>query len=177
MFLVSYSGYKGLYSLTLRSIFKDFGFLYHLVYLLVCLLGFFVHVFFYSLLLLDVVWSNDTLKNVIRCVTKNAKSVLLTALFAVILIYLFSICGYKFFRDDFLMDVDETTNVSNTNETSFCYSKDNCVSNHELEISESKERTCDSLLYCIITTLNHGLRNGGGIGDVLRVPSTSVSLK
>jgi hypothetical protein len=38
------------------------------------------------------------------------------------------------------------------------------------------ERACDTLIMCIITTLNNGLRNGGGIGDVLRKPSTSVSL-
>lgn len=33
---------------------------------------------------------------------------------------------------------------------------------------ETKERACDSLLMCIVTTLNQGLRNGGGIGDILR---------
>jgi hypothetical protein len=27
---------------------------------------------------------------------------------------------------------------------------------------------------CIVTTLNKGLRNGGGIGDVLRQPSSQV---
>ncbi len=40
---------------------------------------------------------------------------------------------------------------------------------------EEKERHCDSLIMCIITTLNEGLRNGGGIGDVLRKPSPAVS--
>ena len=29
---------------------------------------------------------------------------------------------------------------------------------------------------CIVTTLNQGLRNGGGIGDVLRSPSINESL-
>ena len=47
--------------------------------------------------------------NVIRCVTKNAKSVLLTAVFAVILIYLFSICGFLFLQNDFIMEVDPET--------------------------------------------------------------------
>jgi len=28
---------------------------------------------------------------------------------------------------------------------------------------------------CIVTTLNEGLRNGGGIGDVLRKPSSMVA--
>merc|ERR1712045_502836 len=36
-----------------------------------------------------------------------------------------------------------------------------------------KERSCDTLWMCIITTLNQGLRNGGGIGDVLRPPSST----
>ena len=30
---------------------------------------------------------------------------------------------------------------------------------------------------CIITTLNQGLRNGGGIGDILRAPSSLVSFQ
>jgi hypothetical protein len=38
-----------------------------------------------------------------------------------------------------------------------------------------KERSCDSLVMCIVTTLNQGLRNGGGIGDILRAPSSTVS--
>lgn len=47
----------------------------------------------------------------------------------------------------------------------------------EVEEEESpKERACDSLVMCIITTLNHGLRNGGGIGDVLRSPSSAEPL-
>lgn len=37
-----------------------------------------------------------------------------------------------------------------------------------------KERACDSLVMCILTTLNQGLRNGGGIGDILRAPSSKV---
>lgn len=40
---------------------------------------------------------------------------------------------------------------------------------------EVKERACDSLIMCIVTTLNQGLRNGGGIGDILRAPSSTVS--
>ena len=40
---------------------------------------------------------------------------------------------------------------------------------------EQLERACDTLFMCIVTTLNKGLRNGGGIGDVLRQPSSRVS--
>lgn len=42
---------------------------------------------------------------------------------------------------------------------------------------ELKERACDSLVMCIVTTLNQGLRNGGGIGDILRAPSSVVSTR
>ena len=41
---------------------------------------------------------------------------------------------------------------------------------------EERQRACDSLIMCIVTTLNQGLRNGGGIGDVLRKPSSQVQL-
>lgn len=41
---------------------------------------------------------------------------------------------------------------------------------------ELKERACDSLLMCIVTTMNQGLRNGGGIGDILRAPSSKEPL-
>ena len=46
----------------------------------------------------------------------------------------------------------------------------------EAEDGSKSERACDRLIMCIITTLNQGLRNGGGIGDVLRKPSSAVSV-
>lgn len=45
-----------------------------------------------------------------------------------------------------------------------------CVSDED-----NVERACDTLLMCIVTVLNHGLRNGGGVGDVLRKPSKDVN--
>lgn len=44
-----------------------------------------------------------------------------------------------------------------------------------IQSGDRKERACDSLVMCILTTLNQGLRNGGGIGDILRAPSSTVS--
>ena len=37
--------------------------------------------------------------------------------------------------------------------------------------SDISERTCSTMFQCYITTLNWGLRNGGGIGDTLQKPS------
>lgn len=49
----------------------------------------------------------ETLLNVIRSVTKNGRSILLTAILAIILVYMFSIVGYLMFRDDFLMNIEK----------------------------------------------------------------------
>lgn len=215
-----------------------------------------------------MVYQEETLKNVIRSVTRNGRSIILTAILALILVYLFSIIGFLFFRDDFQLEVENMNNNNNDpnnididikqsklfsnidprlmqsselsynfdqldnvtdeftfngpsynvyemNKKSFLFRRhiqmhceqnelsDYCykmnvndqyqptmqikyVNEHENEnlikkpINEedetSKERACDSLLMCIITTVNHGLRNGGGIGDVLRSPSSNEPL-
>lgn len=109
VFLVSYMGREGTFSHSFRSIFSDFELIYHILLFSLCIAGLCIHEFFYSILLLDVVYREETLLNVIRCFTKNAKSVLLTAVFAVILVYMFSIFGYAFLQNDFLMEVDPKT--------------------------------------------------------------------
>lgn len=57
--------------------------------------------------LFDVVYREETLLNVIRSVTRNGRSIILTAVLALILVYMFSIIGYIFFKDDFLVSVDD----------------------------------------------------------------------
>ena len=52
-------------------------------------------------------YREETLLNVIRSVTRNGRSIILTAVLALILVYMFSIIGYMFFKDDFLVSVDE----------------------------------------------------------------------
>ncbi|CAF0725008.1 unnamed protein product [Rotaria sp. Silwood1] len=284
VFLVSFMGNNGTFSKSRYENLTNFELVYHVGYLLLCVFGLCLHEFFYSLLLLDVVYREDTLWNVIQCVVRNAKSVILTAVFAVIIIYLFAICGYLFIQDDFLMPVntkplaidhqndtnlldmifrdatllqvtqsvtrngksimltmmlalvliylfsvmgfvffrdDFLTNIqtrlhssyshhryrrSNTNmktmtltpttipsiiNNEFC-TKDNCTNDTpvshihhatqsspilpEEAVDEEVERSCDTLFMCIVTTLNKGLRNGGGIGDVLRQPSNQEPL-
>lgn len=58
-------------------------------------------------------YREETLLNVIYAVTKNGRSILLTAVLAVILIYLFSIIGFMFFQDDFLIEADALDPVVN----------------------------------------------------------------
>ena len=72
------------------------------------------------------------------------------------------------FPDDFLIEVSPVYSGQ------YCeapHAADECLA--ALDHETVKERSCDTLWMCIITTLNQGLRNGGGIGDVLRPPSSN----
>lgn len=72
--------------------------------------------------------------------------------------------------------LDESITLAVTKEAGSCKSPDELNSSPALDGGEVKERSCDSLVMCIVTTLNQGLRNGGGIGDILRAPSSKVYL-
>ncbi|KAK2537656.1 Itpr2 [Columba guinea] len=142
--------------------------------------------------LFDLVYREETLLNVIKSVTRNGRSIILTAVLALILVYLFSIIGFLFLKDDFIMEVDrlkirtpvagigEVPTTTLTSMMGAC-AKENCstsipIINPGEEEEDGIERTCDTLLMCIVTVLNQGLRNGGGVGDVLRKPSKDEPL-
>ncbi len=55
--------------------------------------------------LLDFIFRDATLSHVTQSVTRNGKSIMLTMMLALILIYLFSLVGFVIFRDDFLANV------------------------------------------------------------------------
>ncbi|XP_037535811.1 inositol 1,4,5-trisphosphate receptor type 1 [Nematolebias whitei] len=193
IFLISFVGNRGTFTRGYKAMVMDFEFLYHLIYLIICCLGVFGHVFFYSLLLFDLVYREETLLNVIKSVTRNGRSIVLTAVLALILVYLFSIVGYIFFKDDFILEVDRIPNTTQSEDngdssaeefltTGMCHDE-NCSSSVLQKENEdggeddgNMERTCDSLLMCIVTVLSHGLRSGGGVGDVLRKPSKEEPL-
>lgn len=50
IFLTSFVGNRGTFTRGYLAMIMDVEFLYHLLYLIICSLGVFVHVFFYSLL-------------------------------------------------------------------------------------------------------------------------------
>lgn len=56
--------------------------------------------------LFDLVIREETLLNVIKSVTRNGRSIILTAVLAIFLVYFFSIIGFLFLKDDFRMEVD-----------------------------------------------------------------------
>ncbi|KAK7067485.1 Inositol 1,4,5-trisphosphate receptor type 1, partial [Halocaridina rubra] len=220
--LVSIMGNRGTFAKSLEQKVTDTELLYHVSYLIFCVLGLSVHPFCYSLLLFDVVKREETLLNVMRSVTRNGWSIVLTAALALILVYLFSIIGYMFFRNDFIVDVTDEVleldeikkdidakvrNYVSSSLQSKCIERsceigadcteDEISTTHQpfinsiskgllssleskgqmlLKVEDMKEQACSSLIMCIITTLNHGLRSGGGIGDILRAPSNSENL-
>ncbi|XP_021948195.1 inositol 1,4,5-trisphosphate receptor [Folsomia candida] len=161
--IASYQCKSGKFSRPKRELIVDGEFLYHIFVGSVCIAGLTIHSFIYSALLFDVAYREETLMNVIRSVTRNGRSIILTAILGIILVYLFSIVGYMVFQDDFIVEVDPL----NKTEYGMVASLDND--------EDMKENVCDTLLMCIVTTLNQGLRNGGGIGDVLRPPSKTES--
>lgn len=169
--LVSIIGNMGTFNKSVRQILKEFELLYHIFLMIFCVTGLCLHPFFYSILLIEVVLREETLRNVMKSVTRNLRSILFTFLLAVILVYFFSIVGFIFLQDDFLIETAPVTSFRNDGGDS----DDSC---DVREVSEEgpetvKERSCDTLWMCIVTVLNQGLRNGGGIGDVLRPPSSS----
>ncbi|XP_077371305.1 inositol 1,4,5-trisphosphate-gated calcium channel ITPR3 isoform X2 [Festucalex cinctus] len=191
VFVVSFVGNNGKFIMGYKAMVMDVEFLYHLGYVLTSTLGLFVHELFYSILLFDLIYREETLFNVIKSVTRNGRSILLTALLALILVYLFSIVGFLCLKEDFIMEVDPLPQIAPAPQQSNvtqdflkscstdgirCMAEGDNVAESEDNDESSSERACDTLLMCIVTVLNHGLRNGGGVGDVLRQPSKNEPL-
>ncbi|XP_038666908.1 inositol 1,4,5-trisphosphate receptor type 2-like isoform X1 [Scyliorhinus canicula] len=193
VFLVSFVGNRGTFTRGYKAVVMDVEFLYHVTYVVVCMLGLFVNELFYSFLLFDLVYREETLLNVIKSVTRNGRSIILTAVLALILVYLFSIVGFLLLQDDFIMEVDRLeknktplTAQGNPYGPQVNNKEDVCRGNCSVlpiaaaaegqDDDASSEQTCDTLLMCIVTVLNQGLRNGGGVGDVLRKPSKDEPL-
>ncbi|NWX17323.1 ITPR3 protein, partial [Aegotheles bennettii] len=198
---VSFVGNRGTFIRGYKAMIMDVEFLYHVGYIVTSVLGLFVHELFYSILLFDLIYREETLFNVIKSVTRNGRSILLTALLALILVYLFSIVGFLFLKDDFILEVDRLpdSKAKASAPRRFATASLQQESSPQLWIpcgalsmlwffaslppygaaeaeADQWERACDTLLMCIVTVLNHGLRNGGGVGDILRKPSKDESL-
>uniref|UniRef100_A0AAY4DJ36 Inositol 1,4,5-trisphosphate receptor n=1 Tax=Denticeps clupeoides TaxID=299321 RepID=A0AAY4DJ36_9TELE len=183
VFLVSFVGNRGTFTRGYKAVIMDMAFLYHVTYVIVCMLGLFAHEFFYSFLLFDLVYREETLVNVIKSVTRNGRSIILTAVLALILVYLFSIVGFLFLKDDFRMSVDRLPLAGqhlpfhpHPHHTQTDLADYPCKLSLSLMHDDGTEPMCDTLLMCIVTVLNQGLRNGGGIGDMLRKPSKDEPL-
>ena len=121
--------------------------LFLVIYMSLSLLGLFVSPVFYSMQLLDIINRFPSLSNVIRAITVNANQLLMTAMLELILIYIYCVLLFTFFFDHYFNDDIQFNPV------------------------EKGDVLCRGLFHCYVSTLNFGLRAGGGIGDFL--PSNS----
>lgn len=75
--------------------------LYHIAFALLSIFGILHHGYFYCFHLLHIIIGNDILKRVILSVTKNGDSLLWVMLLMVIVIYIYSLVAFAFYRDSF----------------------------------------------------------------------------
>lgn len=133
---------RGIINKPIQQILFESDVMYHGGYLIVCTLGFLSNPLFYPFLLPpSLIRREETLRNVIKSVTKNAYSILMTGFLGLIIILLYTIIDYLFFGEDFVIDLDDGTNY----------------------------RPCLGTLWeCYVAHVNYGLRDGGGIGERIR---------
>ena len=95
--------------------------------------------FLYSLELLSACKLSTIIDLVISAIVTQMPKFLTIFGFLFILIYFYANISYKFLKDEFVIEIESGT----------------------------EENVCSSLLECTFTYFNHGLRSGGGIGDIL----------
>jgi hypothetical protein len=122
---------------------SDPVFVYYLAYLLFAFLGDIVSPFFFCFHILDVVYRWAGLRTIATAVRLSFGRLSLTALLVVILIYLYTIIGFNYFRDTYQY-----------------------VNRLGVE-----EYICDTLYSCFFYTLNRGVVSGTGIGGEMLLPS------
>lgn len=126
------------------AVLRDPSVIYHALYFAISLVAW-EKFLWYPILLLDVVKRREDLVNVLKSITLNYKSLILTLVMGIITIYLFTIVGLIVLPEYYLNE--DTVPQSNDMEVAALY--------------------CDSLFNCFISTLIQGVRPGGGVGDNL----------
>ena len=95
--------------------------------------------FLFSLELLSAVKLITTIKLIVIAIISQLPKFFCLFGFLLIYIYFYANLSYNFLRDEFIIEIEGGT----------------------------EENVCSSLLECTFTYFNHGLRSGGGIGDIL----------
>ena len=128
----------------LSFLMQDQDFIFSLTYLVFSLQGLIQSPIFYSCHLADVVNRFSQLQNVTRAVTLNGKSILMTAMLGIIILYIYGVFAYEFVADTFY---EGRVNSG--------------------KLNRKGDSVCMNMLHCFLTTFNYGLRAGGGIGEFL----------
>lgn len=84
----------------------DNAFLYSLWYFIFSVLGN-LNMFFFAAHLLDVAVGFKTLRTILQSVTHNGKQLVLTVLLLTIIVYIYTVIAFNFFRKFYVQEEDE----------------------------------------------------------------------
>ncbi|XP_067007679.2 ryanodine receptor [Anabrus simplex] len=118
----------------------DNAFLYSLWYFIFSVMGNFNR-FFFAAHLLDVAVGFKTLRTILQSVTHNGKQLVLTVMLLTIIVYIYTVIAFNFFRKFYVQEEDEEV-----------------------------DKKCHDMLTCFVFHLYKGVRAGGGIGDEIEPP-------
>ncbi|XP_043918075.1 LOW QUALITY PROTEIN: ryanodine receptor 1-like [Protopterus annectens] len=123
-------------------VFTDNSFLYLVWYMVMSLLGHFNH-FFFAAHLLDIAMGVKTLRTILSSVTHNGKQLAMTVGLLAVVVYLYTVVAFNFFRKFYNKSEDE----------------------------DEPDMKCDDMMTCYLFHMYVGVRAGGGIGDEIEDPA------
>ncbi|XP_076313816.1 ryanodine receptor-like isoform X3 [Tachypleus tridentatus] len=118
----------------------DNSFLYNLWYFVFSVMGNFNY-FFFAAHLLDVAVGFKTLRTILQSVTHNGKQLVLTVMLLTIIVYIYTVIAFNFFRKFYVQEEEDQV-----------------------------DQKCHNMLTCFVFHLYKGVRAGGGIGDEIEPP-------
>uniref|UniRef100_A0A663EVY9 Ryanodine receptor 2 n=1 Tax=Aquila chrysaetos chrysaetos TaxID=223781 RepID=A0A663EVY9_AQUCH len=119
-----------------------FSFLYLAWYMTMSVLGHYNN-FFFAAHLLDIAMGFKTLRTILSSVTHNGKQLVLTVGLLAVVVYLYTVVAFNFFRKFY----------------------------NKSEDGDMPDMKCDDMLTCYMFHMYVGVRAGGGIGDEIEDPA------
>ncbi|XP_035535034.1 ryanodine receptor 3, partial [Morone saxatilis] len=126
----------------LGVVLTDNYFLYLIWYATMSIFGHFNN-FFFAAHLLDIAMGFKTLRTILSSVTHNGKQLVLTVGLLAVVVYLYTVVAFNFFRKFYNKSEDE----------------------------DEPDMKCDDMMTCYLFHMYVGVRAGGGIGDELEDPA------
>ncbi|XP_056911322.1 ryanodine receptor 1-like isoform X2 [Takifugu flavidus] len=123
-------------------VFTDGTFLYLCWYTIMSLLGHYNN-FFFACHLLDIAMGVKTLRTILSSVTHNGKQLMMTVGLLAVVVYLYTVVAFNFFRKFYNKSEDE----------------------------DEPDMKCDDMMTCYLFHMYVGVRAGGGIGDEIEDPA------
>uniref|UniRef100_A0AAX7UUJ1 Ryanodine receptor 2 n=1 Tax=Astatotilapia calliptera TaxID=8154 RepID=A0AAX7UUJ1_ASTCA len=121
---------------------SSLSFLYLAWYMTMSILGHYNN-FFFAAHLLDIAMGFKTLRTILSSVTHNGKQLVLTVGLLAVVVYLYTVVAFNFFRKFY----------------------------NKSEDGELPDMKCDDMLTCYMFHMYVGVRAGGGIGDQIEDPA------